>query len=360
MPKKVTISDVAEAANVAVGTVSRVLNNHTDVNTDARQRVLEAASRLKYKRIRQRKSNNGGRSGEVRKTDNFGVIFFGMDDSLVHLPLISETLQGVEMATAAENRNLMLANIPKVDRIPIFLKNNQVEGLILKSPQFGDMPSPSENKLIKNILRFPLVWILGKPENAPGDVCSFDHEAAARLAAKHLYDKGHRRVAFLNPKDGQTSWERLKRNFRSACRGYGMELTIYRKGPSQKSPWPMPAINRPEEVSPLVEEWMETPKSKRPTAIFAPADSVAVQVYSVIESKGLEIGKDVSLISCNNEKPLVRGLKPSLTTLDVQSGKIGRRAVAQLLWRIEHPAEDDSVKMLIEPVLVEGNSVAAI
>ena len=66
MPKKqrMTITDVAKAANVALGTVSRVLNNHADVNAEIRARVLAAARALNYTRIRQRRDSrerlNGG------------------------------------------------------------------------------------------------------------------------------------------------------------------------------------------------------------------------------------------------------------------------------------------------------------
>jgi len=50
-----TITDVAKAADVALGTVSRVLNNHADVNAEIRTRVLAAARALNYTRIRQRR-----------------------------------------------------------------------------------------------------------------------------------------------------------------------------------------------------------------------------------------------------------------------------------------------------------------
>src|SRR2546429_3338549 len=99
MTKLVTVVDVARVAGVAVGTVSRVLNHHPNVNDVARARVLKAAQQLGYKRIRQH-NKNGGTTAMTAK-GNVGLIFFGMEDALVNLPVISAALHGVENALSA-------------------------------------------------------------------------------------------------------------------------------------------------------------------------------------------------------------------------------------------------------------------
>ena len=74
----------------------------------------------------------------------------------------------------------------------------------------------------------------------------------------------------------------------------------------------------------------------------------------------MRAGRDVSVVSCNNEHSLLANLHPSLTTIDVHAEAIGRRAVDQLLWRIRHPEETLACQVLVEPTLVERKSVAAI
>ncbi|MFM9081525.1 MAG: LacI family DNA-binding transcriptional regulator, partial [Opitutaceae bacterium] len=212
MQKPVTLSDVAKAAGVALGTASRVLNNFTDVDPETRQSVLRTVDRLHYTPLRVRKTN-GARRSAVRSSPNIGLILLGMDDSLVHVPVLTEILLGVDSAVSALNGNLMLANLPDASRVPAFLRNNQVEGLIVKISQYSELPDPEKHPLIRNILRFPLVWVWGKPAGAPGDLCSFNHETAAQIAADHLRAKGHRRVAYLNPKKGKSSLEHLKKEF---------------------------------------------------------------------------------------------------------------------------------------------------
>lgn len=357
MKNRVTLADVAKAAGVAVGTASRVLNNFTDVSPESRQRVLEVVARLRYQPLRKRRGENGTRARSTERTHNIGLVLLGMDDTLLHVPVLTEILHGVDAAVTSINGNLLFANLPNADRVPAFLKDNQVEGLIVKTSQYSALPDPKENPLIKNILRFPLVWIWAKPEGAPGDLCSFNHETAARQVADHLYERGHRRVAYLNPKKGKSSLEHMKKEFLHACAQREMELTLLESASPRMSVWPEPALTGPDELLPLVDRWMAMDRARQPTAMFVPADNIAAHLYTALEQRGLRVGRDVCLISCNNEKPLVRALKPALTTIDVGAARIGGRAVEQLLWRLRNPLDDSTQTLLYDTALEVGDSV---
>ncbi|MFM9031394.1 MAG: LacI family DNA-binding transcriptional regulator [Opitutaceae bacterium] len=357
MQKPVTLSDVAKAAGVALGTASRVLNNFTDVDPETRQRVLRTVDRLHYTPLRVRKTN-GARRSAVRSSPNIGLILLGMDDSLVHVPVLTEILLGVDSAVSALNGNLMLANLPDASRVPAFLRNNQVEGLIVKISQYSELPDPEKHPLIRNILRFPLVWVWGKPAGAPGDLCSFNHETAAQIAADHLRAKGHRRVAYLNPKKGKSSLEHLKKEFRFACEVRGLEFRALESASDRIATWPEPALTSADELRPLVDQWRELPAPERPTAVFVPADNIAIHLYGALESVGLRIPEDLSIISCNYERALIPSFKPTLTTMNVSASQIGAKGVAQLLGRLDHTGDQPEQTLLLEPTLVPGSSVA--
>lgn len=357
--KKVTITQVAEAAGVAVGTVSRVLNNHVDVNAAIRAKVWDVARRLNYTRIRQRSSRRDDGADE-QKSGTIAAIFFGMDDTLVQLPVVSAALQGIEGALSAQGRSLMLANIPRADRVPPFLLENTVAGVILKGPNQGELPKLEDNELLQHVYRFPHVWLMGRLGNARGDHCNFDTDSAGRIAAEHLHEKGHRRVAFLNPKPGQTQFEKLRNGFFAATSRLGQALTILEAVPRENYSWPLPAITSPDVVLELVNRWAAIPAHARPTAIFVPADRTAVQLYTALAEKGLRPGVDVSVISCNNERPHLMNLMPEVTTIDVHAELVGRCAVDQLLWRMRHANEGVPVQVLVEPSLVQGASVATL
>ncbi len=95
-----------------------------------------------------------------------------------------------------------------------------------------------------------------------------------------------------------------------------------------------------------------------PTAIFVPADSIAVVVYRALAERGIQIGKDISVISANNELPLLSALFPALTTIDVQAERIGELAVKQLAQRFSDNSE--TIERNLDPRLVEGGSVKKI
>lgn len=361
-PAKPTVLDVAAAASVSVGTVSRVINTPDSVGAEIRQRVIDAVARLDYKPLRKRRKGGlvGDGQGGYRRRGNFGVLLMGMDDSLAHLPVITEALHGVELAMAAEGMNLMLANVPNADRVPVFLAKNQVDGLILKSPLLGDLRLCASPLLIEAINRVPHVWLLGKPDSADGDVCSTDTDVGARIGMEYLHVRGHRRVAYLHPRPGQTRSEGLKRALSAHAQRMNVALQFLDGPPMGTVKWPLSAVTKPAEVLPLVERWQALPEASRPTAIIVGADSIAVQLYAALRQLGLRVGRDVSVLSFNHEMPLVMGLNPALTTIDIRAEAIGRRAVQQLFSRIRNKVESIPTKILVEPSLVEGESVTVV
>ncbi len=283
-----------------------------------------------------------------------------MDDSLTHLPVITEALHGVELAMAAEGMNLMLANVPNADRVPLFLAKSQVDGLILKSPLLGDLRSCASPALVEAIHRIPHVWLLGKPDSGEGDMCGTDSDVGARIGVEFLHARGHRRIGYLHPRLGQTRSEGLKRALSAHAQRLKMSLQHFEKMQTEPVKWPLPAVTRPIEVLPLVERWKALPRAERPTAIIVSADSIAVQLYGALWQLGVKVGEDVSILSFNHEKPLVLGLNPPLTTIDIRAEAIGRRAVQQLLWRIANKTDSIPTKILVEPCLIEGGSVAVV
>jgi LacI family transcriptional regulator len=355
-----TIVDVAAAAGVAIGTVSRVLNMPDAVRPEIRARVLEAIARTNYRRLRQRRQHGQPEAGRRRRRGNLGMLLIGMDESLAHLPVITEALHGVELATAAEGRNLMLANVPQADRVPAFLTQGQVDGVILKSPLLGDLKACASPELVAAVSRVPHVWLMGRPENAGGDVCATDIDAGARMAADYLQAKGHRRIGYLHPRPGQTRSEGLKLSFTMYAQLLGMTVQPFEKPLAQPVRWPLPAITDPTDLMPLLGRWADLPAETRPTAMLVPADSIAVQLYAALRLRGLQVGRDLSVLSFNHERPLVMGLAPALTTIDIRAEVIGRRAVERLLWRIAHRDDAVPARVVVEPVLVEGASVAVV
>lgn len=361
MPKpttRATVHDIARAAGVAVGSVSRALNNRADVTPEIREKILAAAKALNYTPLRRRRNRNSPTGTASAATPaRIGLICFGMDDALVELPVVSAAMHGIESAIGEEGGTLMFASVPKGDRVPAFLAENQIAGVIVKGPNQGELPSVNDCPLLGHIYRVPHVWLMGCPPNAIGDHCNFDADAAGRLVADHLKAKGHRHVAFLNPKPGHAQFEQIKRGFCEQSRTLGSMVDVFEAERSAPLVWPLPGTTSAEKVDALVQRWAAQPKAKRATAIAVGADTAAVQIYAAMNRLGVRVGRDVGVVSCNDEKSLIMGLNPPLTTVDVRADAIGRNAVARLNWRIAHPNDAVPATLLIKPVLNERNSV---
>ncbi|MFM7207288.1 MAG: substrate-binding domain-containing protein [Planctomycetaceae bacterium] len=96
---------------------------------------------------------------------------------------------------------------------------------------------------------------------------------------------------------------------------------------------------------------------RRPTAIFCPADSIAVMTCQALTARGLKPGDEMAVISCNNEQSLIKGLLPTLATIDVHPRQIGRLAVRQLTRRITGEFDGSAVTIEVKPTLLPGASL---
>lgn len=355
--RRPTITDVAGLAEVATGTVSRVMNRHPDVSEGIKQRVRAAANELGYVRLRKSGESNGKKP---RLHGNIGVICFGIGDSLVNIPIIHRTLQGIEASLSERGKNVMIADVPSGDRSPNFLLRTQVDGLILKGPNHGGLPSAQENELVRQIEQLPHIWIMGKPMGVEGDESNFDMAEAGRIAAKCFREHGHRRVAFLNGRPGHVQFEKLKDAFFAAARRWEIEVIAVEPAEPEKVVWPLPATSYQEDIERLAIQYWDMPGTTRPTAIFVPADHTAIQLYAAFSKLGIQVGKDVSLLSCNRERLMTANLHPQLASIEVHAEVFGRRAVDQLLWRMANPHDRHHFDVLVKPELVMGESMRQI
>jgi LacI family transcriptional regulator len=348
-----TILDVARAANVSAGTVSRVLNNFPTVSAEHRKRVLKAIDGLNYT-PRQRKASMADVNPLEQK--NILLLMLGMDRSLASLPVVASALHGVEQAVREANANLLIADVPGLDHVPEALRRNRIDAVILKGALQGDVIGNTHPELLERLRALPTVWVLGRAAGFWGDTVRANDMLAGEMAATHLLSYGHRKLAFINPKPSHATMMCREANFVIHAQRAGATVTTY-LGRDEEWQFPALAINHVEAVQGLVDKLLA--EKDHPTAIFAPGDSIGVMIARALAARGLQAGRDISLMSCNKDEQLLMGVYPSLTTIDVHAEEIGRRAVDQLAWRITH-RDRMSLDVGIEPTLVEGESVARI
>lgn len=341
----ITIKEVAEAAGVSLGTVSRVINNHPTVSAENLEKVNNAIQKLGYI-VKQTKSSN--------YLNNVGLIFLGLDRSLVTLPIISEGIHSVQERLNEHEINTFIADIPDLKKIPKFIEQNNVDGLILKGPLSCPLPLKGNNQLCDILRKLPTVWILGRPENSWQDHCGPDNYEIGKLAANYLNSKKHTNIAVLNLQPNNLVFNERISAFIWNAQSLGI-TTEYIAAQVEKSvSFPISNDSKIENMEKALDEILKI-KSK-PSAVFVPSDTMANLFYISCRKRGVKIGKDLCLISCNNERPVISQLEPSLTTINVNIKDLSYRAVDQLIWRANNQNINSMISISIFPELVKGDS----
>lgn len=179
-----TIKDVAEKAQVGVGTVSRVLNNSPSVSRSTREKVQQAIEELNYT------PNPNARRLSLGKTWHIAVVL-----PYLTFPSYVERLRGVQHFLADSEYDLMLYSIGNPQQRDEYFsrlsQKSQVDGLLVISLPPTD--HQAEHFVNNNI---PAVLV-----DAQHDLISsvtVDDIAGGTLATQHLISLGHRKIAFLS------------------------------------------------------------------------------------------------------------------------------------------------------------------
>lgn len=336
-----SIVEVAKLAGVSHATVSRVINNRPGVSPECVRLVRQAMQNIGYTPSgRGRPVNNQTRVG------NIALLMIGADLTLMLAPVAGAVLHAVEDALADKGFNLILGKLNDSGRLPPNVANGRVDGLLL----YG---YPPPRKHYSHLAKFPSVWLLSPRISRGywGDRIEPNNEAIGQLAAEHLIAKGHTDIAMLNLSPDHQGYEQRTKAFTETAKAHNINAHVLVDGLSNTD---MPFVAEFDEaaVNTLVDRYLAI--QPRPTGLFVSRDSLTVMVYHALRARGVEPGRDVTIISCNNE-PVLAGLDPRPATIDLRPEVLGRQAVEQLAMRIQKPHDPVSVVSVVQPRVVPGD-----
>lgn len=332
MQRKPSINDVARIAGVSYQTVSRVINNASDVSAETRERIVAVIQDVGYRR---------NRLATALVTNRASTIGILTSDSPRFGPIGTLVALEKEVRRKGYGTAVMTVEEPyegSVEHALETLEDAGVAGIIVIAPLLS-MADPVLNAKV----RVP-VEMIAAGVSSTQDVVTYseNQELGARMATQHLIDLGHTDIGHLGGATGWFDARSRKRGWEGALRDAGLEPGLYLEG-DWSPEWAYEIGLR------LIEE------GRLPRAVFAVSDHTALGLIRALAEHGLRVPEDASVVGFDD----VEGagyFRPPLTTVRQDFPALARSSLEVLLAAVEGREVSPSPSA---PALVIRSSAAA-
>ena len=328
----VSIKDIARAASVTPGTVSRALRDSPRVNPETKKRIQRLADEMGYSPDAQARSLVMGRTQMV------GLVVSTLTD-----PFISSVVQIIESTAHDHGYAIVLASSDDKPEREIaaveMLQSRRVDGVIVTSSRVGALyPERLDRLSVPVVLINSLVQSRGQQTFSMG----VDNHHGGYLATNHLIQKGHRRIAYVaSPADRNDNTER-QRGYRDALAEVGVDvdpsLVVQGTGHADGGQRALPALLSLDDA---------------PSAVFCYNDMTAIGLMYSAREAGLSVPHDLAVVGFD-DIVIAQLVYPSLTTIAQPVGKLGRGAMEMVLTLL---SDEDRSALSVTNVTVCGRLI---
>jgi LacI family transcriptional regulator len=333
----VSIEDVAQLAQVSISTVSRVINNRTDlVNEKTRARVESAIKQLGYQ------PNAFARGLMLRRSEIVGLILPDL-----HGEFYSEIIRGANLQARTMGYNLMLSSLSDGDSGDSLLSAVQQRTLM---DGVAVMVSELTDRIQEVLAQFKLPFVIldDDIEGVPHDSVVIDQRHGSRELTRHLVTRcGATRIVFVaGPPKNFDSNARLE-----ACREvltqHGIAIRdsdLYFLDYEYETAFELAADE--------VKRWA-APGS----CVFAANDEMAAGVLAAAAARGVNVPRELAVVGFDDTR-IAKMTRPLLTTVRVPMSRMGAQAIQLLCERVADPNRPVS-RLSLEPELIVRESCGA-
>jgi LacI family transcriptional regulator len=297
-----TIRDVARAAGVSIGTVSKALNRTGAIAPETRARVIAVAERLQFRPNTLAKSLQSGLSGSIGliSNDSFGRFTMPIMEGLEGV--LAPRGIGVFMCNATDDPAREQAHVEQ-------LMAKQIDGIVVTARRSDRRPSAHLEGL-----GVPVIYVFAHSDDPNALTLLPDDKGGACLAVAHLVQIGRRRIAHVT---GPQHFEAVQ--LRRA--GYLAELAAADIAPfdTLNGRW-TEAWGR-EAVAQLF-----GPGRSNPDALFCGNDLIARGAADALREMGRSVPDDVAIAGFDNWGVMVEACRPPLTSVDMNLAGLGAEA----------------------------------
>ncbi len=332
--KMVAMKDIASACGVSVATVSKALNDQSDIGKETKEHVRAVAEKMGYF------PNSAAKALKTNITKNIGVLFVDDAESGLRHDYFSYVLDSFKRR--AEESGFDITFISNNNEMSYLAHSRYrgFDGVVIACVNFYD---PNVEELIKS--NIPIVTI--------------DHIFNNRIAVisnnikgikdlyTYCYEQGHRKIAYIHGADSAVTQNRLSSFYRTAeMLGVDVPEEYVKQAPYRDTDGTYRATK----------ELLELPDP--PTCILLPDDFSAVGGMNAIFEKGLRIPEDISVAGYDNIA-IASKLNPPLTTIEQDTETIGSVAASKLIDLITNPRSTLIEQVVVDGTLIPGKSVGA-
>ncbi len=335
----VSMKDISKKVGVSVATVSKALNDHSDIGAETKELVRRTAKEMGYF------PNASARALKTRKSHNIGVLFrdeagngFTHDFYAAVLDSLKKTAEskGYDISFINSNRSVMHMNYLEHCRYRGY------DGVVLACIDFSD--GDVVELATSNV---PVVTIDHIFDNRTAIIS--DNVTGIKDLVEYIYKEcGHRKIAYIHGADSSVTRNRLASFYKTMEELGGDVPDEYIKEGTYRKP----------DVS--YDKTVELLSLKDPpTCIIYPDDFAAIGGINAIKAMGLSIPDDISIAGYDGIR-IAKVLDPRIVTIEQDTDRIGELAAKKIVQLIERPKYALAERIVVEGKLLRGDSVKKI
>ncbi|PZT54768.1 LacI family DNA-binding transcriptional regulator [Paenibacillus silvae] len=332
---KATIYDIAREAGVSIATVSQVINGKGKISEKRRAEIMEIMERLHYQPSAIAAALTG------KQTYTLGLLVPDISN-----PYFAELARAVEDRSRQLGYSVVICSTDnkdeRVERYLNLLQQKRVDGMMIGTGiDNAEILSP----LLQQSM--PVALIARHMPALSVHTVTIDDRLGGSLAAQHLLELGHTRLAVLSEPSKVSSSQERVRGFREALNKAGHLLE-----PIQIRESAADLASAKQEALRLLGE------QNYPTGLFCCNDIQAIGALQAAKELGLRVPHDVSIIGFDNTI-LASVTNPPLTTVAQPIEDLGRHAVDLLIAELKGGLQDEQTaaqKIVLKPELVVRDS----
>ena len=334
----VSMKDIAKECGVSVATVSKALNDYSDIGTATREKIRQTAQRLGYY------PNSSARALKTNRSYNLGVLFIDETYSGLTHDYFAHVLESFKVTAEERGYDITFTSSNIAGSRTTYLEHCRyrgVDGVMIANINFME---EAAQELLKSDL--PVVTIDHVCDDRTAVVS--DNARGIRELTEYILQKGHRKIAYIHGENGSVTKVRTESFYRT-MKNHSVEV---------RPEYVLPAVYRDAlKAEQLTVQLLELPDP--PTCIIYPDDISCLGGINAIRMRGMKVPEDISVAGYDGL--LTSGIvDPPLTTIWQDTKKIGALAAQRLISLIEEPKTTMPEHLLVGGSLVEGGTVAAI